>query len=217
MNSTLRFILVLTIISILTHIKLFSQDFCVLVNGGFSYRLMTLKDTISSSYQSYFSRKKPGINYCIETVWYSGDQGFGLRFHSFLNSVSGKNIYLSRGVKVDKSEHIRIDYYSIQYHYRKLIKNSRFWTELNAGFGYVSYNSEGNELAEQITIEGKTAGINGTFFLDYHIFKYLSLNTSVNIFLAVLSKYVNNGNTEILTNKDNLTRIDLNGGLRFCF
>jgi hypothetical protein len=217
MTTTLRFILILTASGILTPTKSFSQDFCILANTGFSYRLVTLKDTISSSYQSYFNKKKPGYNYNIEAVWYSEDQGIGLRLNSFLNSVSGKDIYLSRSEKVDKSENIRIDYYSIQYHNRKQIKTSRFWTELSAGVGYVRYHSIGNEMAEEITIIGKTAGLNATLYLDYHIFKFLSINFSTNFFIAVLSKDINNGNTEILKNKEGLTRIDLNGGMRISF
>jgi hypothetical protein len=178
---------------------------------------MTLKDTVSESYNSYFNRKKPGINYNIETVWYGGNQGVGLRFNSFLNSVSGKNIYIDQFEKVDKSEKIRINYYSIQYHNRKQISNSGFWAEFCVGIGYVTYYSEGNELAEQITITGNTAGLNGTVYLDYHVFEFLSFNISANLFIAVLSKEINNRNTEILTNKEGLARVDLNGGIRISF
>ena len=88
MHSILKFIITTTILLILPVNNLLSQNFSVLVNGGYSFRLMTLKDTVSESYNSYFNRKKPGINYNIETVWYGGNQGVGLRFNSFLNSVS---------------------------------------------------------------------------------------------------------------------------------
>jgi hypothetical protein len=217
MHNILKFIITPIALLIIPVNNLLSQNFSVLVNGGYSYRLMALKDTVSESYNSYFNRKKPGINYNIEAVWYSENQGVGLRFNSFLNTVSGKNIFIAQFEKVDKAEKIRIDYYSIQYHYRKHIKKSRFWAEFSAGIGYVTYHSEGDELAEQITITGNTAGLNGTIFLDYRIFESLSLNISTNIFIAVLSKELNNGNTEILKNKEGLTRIDLNGGIRISF
>jgi hypothetical protein len=217
MPNILKSIITLLVLLIIPVNNLLSQNFSVLVNGGYSYRLMTLKDTVSESYNSYFNRKKPGINYNIETVWYGGNQGVGLRFNSFLNSVSGKNIYIDQFEKVDKSERIRINYYSIQYHNRKQISKSGFWVEFCAGIGYVTYHSEGNELAEQITITGNTAGLNGTVYLDYHVFEFLSFNISTNLFIAVLSKEINNGEIEILTNKEGLARVDLNGGIRIIF
>lgn len=214
MNSKFKFIITTFALFTFPINNLFSKDFCVLINDGISYRLMTLKDTISSSYSSYFNRKRPGFNYNLEAVWYSENQGIGLKFNSFLNLVSGKDIYLSPVEKVDKSEKIRIDYYSLQYHIRSQIKKSHFWKELSIGAGYVSYHNEGNELAEEITIIGHTIGLNATLNLDYQICKFLSINISTNLFIAVLSKDEKNGYAETLQNKEGLTRVDLNGGMR---
>ena len=213
----IKVFLVIIALNLLSIRNSFSQNFCIFLNSGFSYRLMTMKDTVSESFQSYFNRKRPGINYNIEAVWYSENQGVGLRFNSFLNSVSGKNIYLSPVENVDKNEDIRITYYSLQYHFRKQIRKSRFRLELCGGIGYVTYHSDGKELAEEILITGNTVGINGTIFLDYRVFKFLSINVSTNLFIAVLSKDLKNGDTEILTNKESLGRFDFNGGVKIGF
>lgn len=217
MNSITKFIVATIALCIFQINTVFSQDFCIIANAGYSYRLMALGDTMSSSLESYSKKKKPGINYNIEVVWFNDNQGIGVRFNSFMNSVSGKNIQLSPVETVDKSEKIRINYWSLQYHNRTQIKETRLWIELSGGIGLVRYYNDGYELLEKISIIGKTYGLNGTVSCEYRIFKNFSFSFDAGIFIAVLSEYVRNGYTVILQKKEGLTRIDINGGLKIRF
>ena len=186
-------------------------------DAGYSYRLMLTPDSSSSSYSSYFNKKRPGINFNGEIAYYSENQGIGFRYNSFINKVSGKSVEVSNILKVDKSENIQINYYSIQYHKRRVFNKSKLSTGFCFGLGYVKYLNTGKEAAEEIDLNGTTYGLNVALSLEYKIYKHLSFHISPNFFMAVLSQYLENGNTVTLKKKESLTRLDTNFGVNFIF
>jgi hypothetical protein len=192
----------------------YSQKLSLLTEGGFSYRLMMAPDSITDSYYSYFQKKKTGSNLGIELVWFTDDQGFGIKYASFLNSVSESKIEFQKFNRINKSEKIQIDYYSMQYHARKQLKKSRLFIEFSGGLGLVRYYNEATEQQAEFSIAGKSYGMNGTLSFDYVIHRNVSVFFSTQAFLANLNEQTRNGFTEILNPKESLSRIDFNGGIR---
>jgi len=134
-----------------------------------------------------------------------------------MNKVSGNQVEISTNVKVAKSENIHINYYSIQYHKRKIINKSKFSSVYSFGLGYVEYHNTGKEATEDMNLNGSTYGLNLTISFEFRIFKHLSFHISPNFFMAVLSQYLQNGYTVTLTKKESLTRIDANSGISVVF
>jgi hypothetical protein len=192
-----------------------SQKFELVFNGGYSYRVFTINDSVSDSYASYLKKKRPGFAFNSELIWYDDNQGFGLKFSEFMNNVDGNDLKLDSLNKIDKSESINIDFYSLQYHKKHQFGKSRVFGDFAVGLGYVRYSSEGKEYQEDVEIKGSTYGLSTTLSLNYQLMKRLMLGISTNIFLANLKEHTRNGYTEI--EREGLTHVDFCGGLRFCF
>jgi hypothetical protein len=192
-------------------------QFIITAETGYSYRLMLTPDSVSSSYASYFNKKRSGINFNGEIVYFNENQGIGFRYNSFINKVSGKKIEIPGSAILDKSENIHINYYSIQYHKRKNFNKSKFYAGFCFGLGYVQYMNTGKEAAEEIDLSGSTYGLNLALSLEYKIYKHLSFHISPNFFMAVLNQYLMNGNTVMLKKKESLSTLDTNGGVSVIF
>jgi hypothetical protein len=186
-------------------------------DAGYSYRFMLTPDSVKSSYASYFNKKRPGININGEIAYYRENQGIGFLCNSFMNKASGSQVEITPGVKVAKSENIHINYYSIQYHRRRIFNKSKFSAVYSFGLGYVQYQNTGKENTDEIDLNGSSYGLNVALSFEYKIYKHLSFHISPNFFMAVLSQYVQDGITFPLPKKESLTRIDTNGGMSIIF
>jgi hypothetical protein len=192
----------------------YTQKLSLITEGGYSYRLMLPPDSITNSYKSYLEGKKPGSNYALELVWFNDNNGIGIKYTTFLSSISRNNVEILRGFRINKSENIQVNYYSFQFHSRKRLMESRFYGELAGGLGVIYYYNKANELTEKLDIEGKTYGLDASITCDYIIHRNVSIFVSTHLFLANLSEQTKNGNKEILNPKESLSRIDCNGGIR---
>jgi hypothetical protein len=191
------------------------QKFELVFNGGYSYRLFTINDSTTDSYASYLKKKRPGYEFSSELIWYDANQGIGLKFSEFINNVDGNNLKLDSLNKIDRTETINIDFYSLQYHKKQQFGKSRVYGDFAVGLGYVRYSSKGKEYKEDVEIKSSTYGLSTTLSLNYQIVKRLMLGISTNIFIANIKEHTRNGYTE--TENEGLTHVDIGGGLRFCF
>jgi hypothetical protein len=191
------------------------QKLQLLANGGLSYRIFSINDSISDSYASYLEKKRPGYNYNLEFIWFSDDQGIGIKYSNYLNKVSGKNLRMTDVVKIDKSETVYIEFYSLQYHKRKQSGKSRFIGDFAVGLGYVRYSSLGKEFEEDVEDKGSTYGLSATLSLNYQILKWMAFGVSSNIFIANIKAITRNGFDWPVS--EGLTHADVGAGLVFSY
>ena len=198
-------------------LPVFSQKVSVIADGGYSHRLFLIPDSTNKSYSEYLKGKRPGKNFGIEAIYYNEGHGFGFKFSTFLNSVSGKNIDTTLFNKVNINENIRINYFSLQYHWQNQISNLPLFYEVCAGLGLIRYKSEGKEDEEKSVILGKSYGMNAAFSFEYAIFEHLSLGSSVDFMIGKLVQGTHNGYIYNFKPQENITRLDLNLFTRFSF
>jgi len=216
MKIKLKFCLLFLLIDISFGNTGIAQKFCIITDAGYSYRLMIKPDSITDNNNiSYFEKKKPGFNYNIEVAWFKDNYGFGIRFNSFMNSVSGKYAVLSD--TFNKSEITRFNYYSIQYHSRKEFGKTRFWRELSVGFGLLTYNNDEKVDTTKINFTGYTYGLNLAFSIEYRLSKHLYLSIAPNILIAKINQLEQNGYPVQLKNGESLARADITGGIKVFF
>jgi hypothetical protein len=198
-------------------LSLFSQKFELAFNSGMGYRVFAISDSVTDSYAGYLKKKRPGNILGAEFIWFDSNQGFGLKYTGFFNRVSGSGLKLNALEKIDKTETIQIDYYSLQYHKRFWAQERKLFTDAAVGLGYVRYSSIGKELEEENVIKGTTYGLNATFSINYNLVRKLVVGVYADMFLANIKKYQQNGADRILNVGEGLTYI--NGGLllRYCF
>jgi hypothetical protein len=207
----------LFILCIIPYNAFANDDFCITANYGPGYRLMTLKDSSTESFESYFKKKKPGTTLDFQAIWYSDNHGIGVGFKSFFNSVSGENIEIPTRERVNMSDRIRINFFSLQYHNRFYYNDSRLWGDLGFGLGLVRYRDEGKFFETNVLTTGKTYGLDASLSCNYDVSRRLAFGISAGFFTAVLSEWIKDGNLEKLEPKEGLTRLELTGGIKIFF
>lgn len=191
-------------------ISSFSQNISFIVDGGYSKRLFLIDDSASDSYAAYLKAKKLGNNFGAEIIYFNEGHGIGFKFSTFLNSVTGKSLEIGDYSHVSMNEKIRINYFSLQYHWRNQIKQLPFYYEMVLGLGLVRYKSTGKEYDEKMEILSKTYGMNASVLLEYAIIKNFSIGTSAGFMMAKIGEATRNGYTFNYNPYESLSRIDLN-------
>lgn len=219
-NDSAKYLVVFitTVLILFSSVNLNAQKFNLYLSGGFSYRFFLPPADASTSYKDYLSKKRKGISFSIEPLWYSEGHGIGFQYSNFHNSASGDNIKLSALETHYKiTENININYYSLQYHNTKDNVESSFLYDFQFGMGVIRYRSSGTEYISSLDIKAKTYGLNTGLTIGYKLTKYASICISNGVFLATIGEIEKNGHPETLKVHESISHYDLNGSLRINF
>lgn len=192
-----------------------AQNFGLLADGGFSYRLFVVNDSISSELEEYQKNKKKGYNFSIEPVWYSENNGFGIKYNIFLSKMSADSIKVSSIERMSISEDIKIHYLGLQYHKIIVFALSDISLNASAGVGALFYRNKKTEYKiKQTYLKGRTYALNASLKIEYALHPKLILFAGAGIFIANIKEAMENEITVFYNPGESLTRLDLNIGVR---
>ncbi len=209
----------------------------VSVKGGFAYRLA--KTGSSEQYlinqgfeqknvEDYFKQLKTGYKVSGQLhymFWENIGLGINYQFHNSSGSLSG---YIDPGdvatyVFVNVTSNIFTNFIGGSFLYKSWIKPTplNIYTQISAGL--TMYREETIVSYSPSLITGNAFGGNVELGIEYFIMKNFAISLSANTFQSTISKVkINDGKS---TNevelpdglKEELTRVDINLGIRVCF
>lgn len=194
-------------------------------NGGWSYRVAKLAESIPSDFEQYMKDLKSGYHYGLDLLYYFSEQlGFGFKYNVYRSKNNIDNVYVSRpdgSTQFGKmSDDISINFIGPFFSTRLLNANKENSFLFNLGIGYMGYMDK-TVLITDYTIKGNTLGLCWDIGYDIGISKSMAIGFQLSYLIGTLTKYeLNDGiNTETIKlekdNYENLSRIDLSIGLRF--
>jgi hypothetical protein len=189
------------------------------VSGGLSYRIGRLSENVSPSESDYLQELKSGFHYEAGLSYYFNEYlGAGFKYNEHLSSNSNDGS-IGYG-KV--SDRIRINFIGPVFSTRLFNQTKKNCLLMDFGIGYLGYHDKGVFASEKITLKGSTAGFYWNIGYDVGISKNLALGFQLSLISGLLSEYKKSNGiyTEVIkfekNEYENLSRIDLSIGLRFC-
>lgn len=196
--------------------------FRLAINGGFSYLLAGISESIPSDLQDYTRQLKSGYHFGGDISYYFNPTiGIGFKTYVFKTSNSA-GVYVDFG---DGESEFAVMSDAITTIFAGPTFSTRFLSRKNSnafimglGIGYLSQKNNA-VLVNEYEIKGSTLGMTLDFGYDIKMTKNLDLGFQISFLSGSLSKYeVSDGyhtETVELEELEGLGRMDLSVGLRF--
>lgn len=178
---------------------------------GFSYLLAPVSDATPSYLEEHVKRLKSGFNVKADVVYFFGKYfGMGPKYSVFKSRASTKP---SSGLSYyTYTNDVALHFVAGHFTSRFMSRNRGFRFMGGVSIGYISYRDKHDNGFRSSTLTAETFGFSLDFDLDFRIYKSLSFGVALDFINAVLSEDSYHGTQNGEPN--NLTRVDLSGGLR---
>lgn len=195
--------------------------------GGYSYRVAKIHESIPPELKDYANGLKSGFNFGADFTYFLSETiGFGMKYNFFNSSNKIDDVWVLdfRGNRRfgELSDDIKISFIGPSFSSRTQSYDKNHVLLTNIALGYLSYKNDA-VLIDDIEIKGSTVGIVADLGYDGKIADNLFLGAQISFLVGALSEYdVSNGLTQRTVSlddddKDNLSRLDLSVGIRFHF
>ena len=212
------------VFSLLTYAQQETKAY-ISVEFGYGYRTASAADNITDELRDYNDELRSGFN--IDThlgVFIKPNWGLGLTYNRFQsnNQIRFLTPIIIEGLSVSSaSDRVRINFIAPEFLYRSLSVNEKHSFISTLSIGYLSSKNDATINDESLELSGGTIGLGLGFSYSYHITKSVAIGAGISFITGTLSKVeISNGIlTETVTlpddEKENLSRININGGIRF--
>ena len=215
-------------IFLLLNLTLFSQtkgDFRLSIEAGLGLRTASTQDGFPSEFDDYMKDLKSGLNINVQAGYFIGDQwGLGFvydRMRSENSIVFNDPVFNGVEDIITTSDDIKITFIAPEFLYGALSSNEKHGFLMSVAIGYLGLKNDSTLNTIPLTISGGTVGFKAGVSYDYHITKSIAIGASINLISGALSKIKveSVGFSEEIELEDdqreNLSRVTFNGGIRF--
>ncbi len=158
-------------------------------NGGWSYRLASLPDGLSSAEKEYLKKLKSGFSIsCDVTYFFMEALGVGLKYDLYKSSNSLSGL----------SDNISIPFIGPAFATRVFNQDKTNYWFFNLAFGYMGFKDKGTASGQSGTIKGGTAGVAMDIGYDFAISKNWAAGVQVSLLSGMITEldYTINGTTQ---------------------
>ena len=201
------------------------QQLRIAVNGGYSYQIAKVAESVPNDFKSYIKKLKSGYHFGGDITYYFAENlGVGIKYYLFKSSNSMDNIYLEdidgKRIYGIMSDDLTISFIGPTFSTKLLNddKNNAFLIGLS--LGYMGYSND-KVIIDKYKMTGGTMGLSVDFGYDIGLSENLALGFQVSLLTGTLSKYDWDDGRNITTIKlekgsyESLNRFDFSVGLRF--
>lgn len=196
------------------------QKLRIAVNGGYSYRIAKIANTVPADFKSYVKNLKSGYHVAGDINYFFSDlYGAGVKYSLFRSSNS-TNIQETNGPRSGiMSDDISINFIGPAFTTRGINKKGTAELLMSFSIGYVDFYNK-SRVIDPIIITGNTIGAGVDIGYDMKLSKKLSLGLQASYIIGKLTKITrDNGTTKETIKFENnegegLNRFDISAGLR---
>ncbi|MGQ1948699.1 hypothetical protein ACT3CD_16530 [Geofilum sp. OHC36d9] len=201
------------------------QHFRIAINGGYSYQISKVAESVPSDFKDYIRELKSGYHFGGDLTYYFTEPlGFGFKYYLFKSSNSLDNIYLedNDGNRTygRMSDDLTILFIGPTFSTRLLNHDKKNAFLMNLSLGYMGYSND-KVIIDKYKMTGSTMGLSLDVGYDIGLSENLSLGFQISFLTGTLFEYDWNDGTKIETIElekgeyESLNRIDFSVGLRF--
>jgi opacity protein-like surface antigen len=201
--------------------------FRISLQGGWSYRLAKVADVGDAYIKEYLRGLKPGFHLGVDgAFFFTENYGAGLKYAYFNAKNEINNVTVTTPSGETKTglmkDNVHIHYFAPEFYSRFPFLDNKLVLLAGASIGYLRYVDNG-VLVDPLTITGGTVGVGFDVGLDYMITPHFGVGANLGLIggsLGTLKYNYGAGETEVELDDDqreNLTRLDLSVGVRWCF
>lgn len=202
------------------------EHFRFAINGGLGYETARIGDGVPSDFKDYARQLKSGYVFGGDLTYYFLEVlGVGVKYSQFNSSNNLDNIYVDDGQGVRKygrmSDDLSINFIGPTFSTRLFNGDKSKAFIFSLGLGYMGY-SDNKVIVDNYKMTGSTMGISYDVGYDFEVSKKAILGVQLSLISGTLLSYKWDDGTSVQTIKlqndeyENLSRIDLTIGLRFC-
>lgn len=195
------------------------------INGGWSYRVAKISNSVPSDFKQYAKDLNSGIHYGLDLSYYFSEPlGAGFKYYNYKSKNEMDNIYLTlpggQTQHGKMSDDISINFIGPFFSTRILDANKKNSLLMNLGIGYMGYKNNA-VLISGYTIKGNSLGLSWDIGYDIGLSENFAIGFQFSWMVGTLTQVeISDGSrTETVKfdkeNYENLSRIDLSIGLRF--
>jgi Outer membrane protein beta-barrel domain len=195
--------------------------------GGWSYRVAKVADVGDAALKEYIKGLKSGFHLGVDgAFFFTENYGAGLKYAYFNAKNEIGNVTVTTSTGESKTglmrDKVNIHYFAPEFWSRYFFADDKLVLLAGASIGYLRYNDNA-VLVDPLTISGGTVGLGFDIGLDYMITPHFGIGANLGLIGGSIGslKY-NDGTGEREVNLDdnqreNLTRLDVSAGVRWCF
>ena len=191
---------------------------------GYSYRTAKVSDDIPSEFKSYINKLKSGSNFNLDISYFiSNMYGIGFKYSIFQSSNRMGDLLMidentGNILAVGSMEdNISVSLIGPSFVERHFASKNKIIVIANVMLGLLSYKNDSELFDIPISIDGSSIGFNGSLGIDYLFSSHWALGVSLSYTTGSLNKLTIDGYETELSEPENLSRIDINGGIKFVF
>lgn len=201
--------------------------FRIAFQGGWSYRLAKVADVGDADLKEYIKGLKSGFHLGVDgAFFFTENYGAGLKYAYFnaKNEIGNVTVTTNTGeVKTGlMQDKINVHYFAPEFYSRFPFADNKLVLLAGASIGYLRYVDNAT-LVDPLTISGGTVGLGLDIGLDYMITPHFGIGANLGLIGGSISslKYKDaTGEREVNLDdnqRENLTRLDVSAGVRWCF
>lgn len=201
--------------------------FRIAFQGGWSYRVAKVADVGDAVLEEYLKGLKPGFHLGVDgAFFFTENYGAGLKYAYFNAKNEIDNVTVTTRTGETKTglmqDKVNIHYFAPEFYSRFPFAENKLVLLAGASIGYLRYVDNGM-VVDPITITGGTVGVGFDIGLDYMITPRFGVGANIGLIGGSLGSLKYNdgtGETEVNledSQRENLTRLDISAGVRWCF
>lgn len=205
------------------------KNFRISVQGGFSYMTAATSSSVPSFMKSYIDELKSGGHWGASAAYFFTENlGAGVRYSQFhtQNTFNGQIVVTNTMTGMSRiggmSDDVTVNFVGPEFYSRFYTGNNKFCFLFSLAFGYLDYKNEAMVI-DRYTFTGNTLGYGMHAGVDYVFDKNIGLGIAVSTCNGALSSMQRDDGVTKQTitfrsgEYENVSRIDISGGLRFYF
>jgi opacity protein-like surface antigen len=201
--------------------------FRISLQGGWSYRLAKVADVGDADLKEYIKGLKSGFHLGADAAFFfTENYGAGLKYAYFNTKNEIANVTVTTATGETKTglmrDKVNIHYFAPEFYSRFPFAENKLVLLAGASIGYLRY-VDNAVLVDDLKISGGTVGVGFDIGLDYMITQHFGIGANLGLIGGSISnlKYKDaTGEREVDLDdnqRENLTRLDVSAGLRWCF
>ena len=191
------------------------------IEAGFGYRTGALPDDLGNGEgKAHLKRLLSGFN--IEghfSYFLKSNLGLGVTYSQFFSKSEITIFDIIDNTDITLIEDTSIAFIAPELSYRFISNNEKHSFISSFNIGLLNYNNDISINSNIVNaVSGSTLGVGLGLNYDYHISPTIAIGAGLNHISGVLNKItVNDMEIELEDDKENISRLNINGGIRFYF
>lgn len=201
-------------------------EFRVNFRGGYSYLIAKTEGSMPSEFEKYIKELRSGGHLGLDATYFFSEQyGLGISYSSFFTSNELNNVTFDFGDGTSQTgtigDDIHIGFIGLAFNQRIEVGRGNTLLHLKIAAGSLSYMNNAIVLS-RIDLTGNAFGLMAGVDLDFRISDNVALGFGASLVGGAIKKMTFDDGTNSITqdlgdNPENISRIDVSGGVRIYF